>query len=180
MFHPLGETRLRAPHTAEHFTYPLWEASKRSEKQERRSTRHTSTRGVWLGLCAILVGRVVQKCFGADHLIRQLTTDDRVKLHYEEIGTGTPLIFVHEFAGDCRSWEQQVRYFSRRYRVVTWNYRGYPPSEVPKDGSAYSVEILVEDLRALMQHLGIRRAHIGGLSLGGGVTVNFGIRHPEA
>ena len=72
-----------------------------------------------------------------------------------------------------------MRYFSRRYRVVTWNYRGYPPSEVPKDADAYSIEILVEDLRGLMQHLGIRRAHVGGLSLGGGVTVNFGIRHPD-
>ena len=102
-----------------------------------------------------------------------------IDLYYEEAGQGFPLIWCHEYGGDHRSWEQQVRYFSRRYRVVTWNYRGYPPSEVPKNGDAYSVEILVEDLRALMQHLGIRRAHVGGLSLGGGVTVNFGIRHPD-
>jgi pimeloyl-ACP methyl ester carboxylesterase len=102
-----------------------------------------------------------------------------IDLHYEDTGQGFPLIWCHEYGGDCRSWEQQVRYFSRRYRVVTWNYRGYPPSEVPKDGNAYSVEILVEDLRALMQHLGIRRAHVGGLSLGGGVTLHFGIRHPD-
>jgi pimeloyl-ACP methyl ester carboxylesterase len=102
-----------------------------------------------------------------------------IDLYYEDTGLGFPLIWCHEYGGDYRSWEQQVRYFSRRYRVVTWNYRGYPPSEVPKDGNAYSVEILVEDLRALMQHLGIRRAHVGGLSLGGGLTVNFGIRHPD-
>jgi pimeloyl-ACP methyl ester carboxylesterase len=102
-----------------------------------------------------------------------------IDLYYEDTGQGFPLIWCHEYGGDCRSWEQQVRYFSRRYRVVTWNYRGSPPSEVPKDGNAYSVEILVEDLRALMQHLGIRRAHVGGLSLGGGLTVNFGIRHPD-
>jgi pimeloyl-ACP methyl ester carboxylesterase len=102
-----------------------------------------------------------------------------VDLHYEETGQGFPLIWCHEFGGDCRSWEPQVRYFSQRYRVITWNYRGYPPSTVPTDPAAYSVEILVKDLHLLMQHLGIARAHVGGLSLGGGVTVNFGIRHPE-
>ena len=102
-----------------------------------------------------------------------------VDLYYEETGSGFPLIWCHEYGGDHRSWEPQVRYFSRRYRVLTWNYRGYPPSEVPKDGNAYSVEILVSDLRGLMEHLGIRRAHVAGLSLGGGLTLNFGIRHPE-
>jgi pimeloyl-ACP methyl ester carboxylesterase len=102
-----------------------------------------------------------------------------VDLYYEETGSGFPLVWCHEYGGDARSWEQQVRYFSRRYRVVTWNYRGYPPSEVPKEPAAYSLEILVDDLRGLLEHLGIRRAHVGGLSLGGGVTVNFGIRHPD-
>jgi pimeloyl-ACP methyl ester carboxylesterase len=106
-------------------------------------------------------------------------TINGVELYYEETGRGFPLVWCHEFGGDCRSWEPQVRYFSRRYRVVTWNYRGYPPSAVPADPAAYSVEILVEDLRALLRHLGIARAHIGGLSLGGGITLNFGLRHPE-
>lgn len=110
--------------------------------------------------------------------IRSATTE-AVALYYEETGAGFPLIWCHEYGGDYRSWEPQVRYFSRRYRVVTWNYRGYPPSDVPKDPAAYSVEILVEDLAALMRHLGIARAHVGGLSLGGGLAVNFGIRHPE-
>ena len=62
-----------------------------------------------------------------------LTTDDGVKLHYEEVGTGTPIVFVHEFAGDCRSWEAQMRYFGRRYRCIAFNARGYPPSDVPDD-----------------------------------------------
>ncbi|HET7342327.1 MAG TPA: alpha/beta hydrolase [Methylomirabilota bacterium] len=110
---------------------------------------------------------------------RVTSTTGPVDLYYEETGQGFPLIWCHEYGGDYRSWEPQVRYFSRRYRVVTWNYRGYPPSEVPKDPSAYSVEILVEDLRQLMQHLGLGRAHVGGLSMGGGVALNFGIRHPE-
>jgi pimeloyl-ACP methyl ester carboxylesterase len=60
-----------------------------------------------------------------------LTTDDGVRLHYEETGSGTPIIFVHEFAGDARSWEPQLRHFSRRYRCVAYNARGYPPSDVP-------------------------------------------------
>jgi pimeloyl-ACP methyl ester carboxylesterase len=102
-----------------------------------------------------------------------------IDLYYEETGQGFPLIWCHEFGGDYRSFETQVRYFSRRYRVVTWNYRGFPPSEVPKDPAAYSVEVLVEDLRGLMQHLGITRAHVGGVSIGGGITLNFGLRHPE-
>ena len=110
---------------------------------------------------------------------RVRSTTGAIELYYEETGDGFPLIWCHEYGGDYRSWEPQVRYFARRYRVVTWNYRGYPPSEVPKDPAAYSVEILVEDLRALMQHLGITRAHVGGLSMGGGVALNFGIRHPE-
>ena len=102
-----------------------------------------------------------------------------VELYYEETGAGAPLVWCHEYGGDCRSWEPQVRYFARRYRVVTWNYRGYPPSDVPKDADAYSVDILVDDLRGLLRHLGIARAHVGGLSMGGGVALNFGIRHPE-
>jgi len=102
-----------------------------------------------------------------------------VTLYYEETGSGFPLIWCHEFGGDYRSWEPQVRYFSRRYRVVTWNYRGYPPSEVPQDAAAYRNEILIEDLAALMRHLGIERAHVGGLSMGGNVALNFGIAHPD-
>ena len=107
------------------------------------------------------------------------STTGPVELYYEDTGRGFPLVWCHEFGGDYRSWEYQVRYFSRRYRVVTWNYRGYPPSDVPKDADAYSVDILVEDLRGLLQHLGITKAHVGGLSMGGGVALNFGVRYPE-
>ena len=80
-----------------------------------------------------------------------------VTLYYEETGSGFPLIWCHEFGGDYRSWEPQVRYFSRRYRVITGNYRGYPPSEVPEDPAAYRNEILVEDLAGLMRQPPHRR-----------------------
>ncbi len=102
-----------------------------------------------------------------------------VDLYYEETGRGFPLVWSHEFAGDHRSWEPQVRYFARRYRVITYNHRGYPPSSVPADGAAYDNLTLVEDLYGLLRQLGISRAHVGGLSMGGNVALNFGLRHPE-
>ena len=102
-----------------------------------------------------------------------------VELYYEETGAGFPLVLSHEFAGDYRSWESQVRSFSRRYRVITWNYRGYPPSGVPDDVSAYSEEQLVDDLFGLLRALGIEQAHIAGLSMGGAITLKLGIAHPD-
>jgi pimeloyl-ACP methyl ester carboxylesterase len=102
-----------------------------------------------------------------------------IDLYYEETGAGTPLVFSHEFAGSHESWEPQARFFARRYRVITYNDRGYPPSTVPADADAYSEEHLVADLRALLDHLDIERAHIAGLSMGGAVALKFGIAHPE-
>lgn len=107
------------------------------------------------------------------------TTDDGVRLYFEETGEGTPVLFIHEFAGDLRSWEPQVRAMSRRYRCVTYNARGYPPSDVPDQLERYSQERAVEDAVAVLDHLGIDRAHVVGLSMGGFATVHFGLRHPE-
>src|SRR5436309_12092740 len=90
------------------------------------------------------------------------TTDDGVKLFYEEVGSGVPIVFVHEFAGDSRSWELQVRYFCRRYRCITFNARGYPPSDVPEDGEKYSQEHACEDIRAVIDALKIDKAHVVG------------------
>jgi len=101
-----------------------------------------------------------------------------VRLFYEEVGHGTPLLFVHEFAGDYRSWAPQVRCFARRYRTITFNARGYPPSEVPEDPAAFSQDHAVEDIRGLLDHLGIDRAHVCGFSMGGYATLLFGLRHP--
>ncbi len=102
-----------------------------------------------------------------------------VNLRYEVTGQGFPLVLSHEFGGGSQSWDTQVKYFSGRYQVITYNHRGFPPSEVPEDPTAYSQEELVEDLYQLLRHLGIRQAHICGLSLGGNVALNFGIAHPE-
>jgi pimeloyl-ACP methyl ester carboxylesterase len=105
-------------------------------------------------------------------------TDDGVDLYYESTGSGVPIVFVHEFAGDMASWEQQVRHFSRHYRVLTFNARGYPPSSVPKDVSSYSQQRAVADIVAVMDHAGVERAHIAGLSMGGFATLHFGLQHP--
>jgi len=106
-------------------------------------------------------------------------TDDDVRLHYEESGSGACLLFVHEFAGDHRSWEPQVRHFARRYRCVTYAARGYPPSEVPSDPEAYSQARAVADAIAVLDHLAVDRAHVVGLSMGGFCTLHLGLRHPE-
>jgi len=102
-----------------------------------------------------------------------------VQLFYEETGRGTPLVFVHEFAGDAQSWHLQVRFFSRRYRTIAYNARGYPPSEVPDDPKAYSQAQAADDIRGLLDALEITKAHICGLSMGGYATLHFGLRYPE-
>jgi len=102
-----------------------------------------------------------------------------VNLFYEETGEGFPLILSHEFAGNHESWDPQVNFFARRYRVITYDARGYPPSDVPENPDAYSQDIVVEDLYLLLKHLGIDQAYIGGLSMGGTVALNFAIAHPE-
>lgn len=105
------------------------------------------------------------------------TADDGVRLYYEEAGSGTPLIFVHEFAGDHRSWEPQMRHFARRYRSITYAARGYPPSDVPERVAAYSQARAADDIAAVLDHLGIATAHVAGLSMGGFATLHFGFRH---
>jgi pimeloyl-ACP methyl ester carboxylesterase len=106
-----------------------------------------------------------------------LTTDDGVRLFYEETGAGTPIVFVHEFAGDHRSWEPQVRYFSRRYRCITYNARGYPPSEVPEDFERYSQARARDDIRSVLDALKIEKAHVVGLSMGAFATLHFGMTY---
>lgn len=105
------------------------------------------------------------------------TADDGVKLYFEETGSGVPIIFVHEFAGDYRSWEPQLRHFGQRYRAIAFNARGYPPSDVPEDAGAYSQNRAADDIAAMLDHLAIGRAHIVGLSMGGFATLHFGFRH---
>ena len=106
-----------------------------------------------------------------------LKADDGVKLHYEEAGSGAPVVFVHEFAGDWRSWEPQLRYFSRNYRCITYSARGYLPSDVPKSADSYSQEHWREDVRAVIDGLQLERPHVVGLSMGAFATLHFGMKY---
>ena len=108
-----------------------------------------------------------------------ITTDDGVTLHAEEVGQGEPLVFIHEFAGDHRSWEPQLRFFSAAYRCVTYAARGYPPSDVPTDPAAYSQARAVADAIAVLDGLGIARAHLVGLSMGGFTALHLVLARPD-
>jgi len=105
------------------------------------------------------------------------TANDGVRLYFEETGVGAPLIFVHEFAGDLRSWEPQLRHFGQRYRAIAFNARGYPPSDVPEEPKFYSQNRAADDIAAVLDQLSIDRAHVVGLSMGGFATLHFGFRH---
>lgn len=106
-------------------------------------------------------------------------TSDGIRLYFEEAGSGTPVLFVHEFAGDHRNWEAQMRYFSRRHRCVTYSARGYKPSDVPADYKVYGYKHWVSDALAVLDHLAIEKAHIVGLSMGGYTVVQIGIHAPQ-
>jgi pimeloyl-ACP methyl ester carboxylesterase len=108
-----------------------------------------------------------------------LSTDDGVKLYYQEVGSGIPIVFVHEFAGDSRSWEDQFRHFGRRYRCIAYNARGFPPSDVPERVDRYSQARARDDIRAVLDGLEIDKAHIVGLSMGGFATLHFGFTYPD-
>lgn len=104
---------------------------------------------------------------------------DGVKLYYETVGDGEPIVFVHEFAGNMRSWENQMRYFGRQYQCIAFNARGYPPSEVPESVDAYSQLQAVKDIVAVMDEAGVEKAHIVGLSMGGFAALHFGLNFAE-
>ena len=103
----------------------------------------------------------------------------RVKLYFEENGCGYPIIFLHEFESDSRAWDSQIQHFARNYRCITYNARGYPPSDVPEELASYGWELSVDDVAAVMRGLSISRAHLVGSSMGGYTALQFGLRHPE-
>lgn len=106
------------------------------------------------------------------------TTSDDVKLYYEEVGSGTPILFVHEFASDYRGWEPQMREFGKRHRCITYSARGYTPSDVPADPKAYSYVHVMRDAVAVLDHLRIDAAHVIGLSMGGYTSLQVALNHP--
>jgi pimeloyl-ACP methyl ester carboxylesterase len=108
-----------------------------------------------------------------------ITTRDRTRLYVEEAGQGTPIVFVHEYAGDFRTWEPQMRYFSRAHRCVTYSQRGYPPSDVPTDPARYGQNFCRDDVVAVMDALKIDRAHVVGHSMGALTALLVGLEYPD-
>ena len=107
-----------------------------------------------------------------------ITAQDGTRLYYEEAGSGSPVIFVHEYAGDYRTWEMQMRYFSRAHRCITYSQRGYPPSDIPSDGAKYGQDIARNDVLAVMDALKVCKAHVVGHSMGAYTALHVGIHAP--
>jgi pimeloyl-ACP methyl ester carboxylesterase len=109
----------------------------------------------------------------------KISAADGTRLYVEEIGAGTPVVFVHEYAGDYRSFEPQLRYLCRQHRCVTYSQRGYPPSDVPSNPARYSQAIARDDVIAVMDALGIDKAHVVGHSMGAYTALHVGIKYPQ-
>jgi 3-oxoadipate enol-lactonase len=107
------------------------------------------------------------------------TTADNVRLYFEEAGSGTPVIFLHEFAADHTNWEPQMRYFSRRHRCIAYSARGYTPSDVPASHEVYTYKHFYTDSLAVLDHLKIDKAHFVGLSMGSYSSLQVGLNAPH-
>ena len=110
--------------------------------------------------------------------VQAVVTSDGVELHAESVGRGDAILFVHEYAGDHRSWEPQVRRFSRSHRCITYAARGYPPSQVPAAAGAYSQQRAVDDAVAVLDGLGVEAADVVGISMGGFAGLHLAMQHP--
>jgi len=106
-------------------------------------------------------------------------TRDKVRLYFEEAGSGTPIIFLHEFAADYSNWEPQMRYFSRGHRCIAYSARGYTPSDVPPTTDAYTYKHFYTDALAVLDHLAIAKAHFVGLSMGSYSSLQIALNAPE-
>jgi pimeloyl-ACP methyl ester carboxylesterase len=106
-------------------------------------------------------------------------TNDGINLFYESAGSGTPIIFVHEFGGSHWSWEPQLNFFARRHRCITFAARGYPPSDIPESVDAYSQAHAADDIVEVLNAADIDKAHVVGLSMGGFASLHVALRHPK-
>src|SRR3979411_398567 len=106
-------------------------------------------------------------------------TSDKVRLYFEEAGSGAPIIFLHEFAADYTNWEPQMRYFSRGHRCIAYSARGYTPSDVPPSADVYTYKHFYTHALAVLDHLNIEKAHLVGLSMGSYSSLQIGLNAPE-
>ena len=111
----------------------------------------------------------------------KFAASDGVEIYYEDTGNkgGEAIIFAHEFAAEVETWYPQFEAFKNDYYCIAFNARGWPPSDAPDDPTAYSQDRQVADILDLMDHLGLAKAHIVGLSMGSTTTLLFGIAHED-
>src|SRR5262245_46309462 len=106
-------------------------------------------------------------------------TDDRVRLYYEDHGAGTPLVLAYGIGGNADLWDVNLPALAARHRVLLWEPRGHARSDSPEDPAKYSFARWTLDLRDLLDHLRLRTAHVGGLSLGAGIATRFTLGFPR-
>ena len=104
---------------------------------------------------------------------------DGVNIHYEIHGSGPPLILTHGYSSTSAMWQGQIAALSKAYRLVLWDMRGHGQSDYPDDAAAYSEALTVADIAALLDAVGAETAIVGGLSLGGYMSLAFYRGHPE-
>ncbi len=102
-----------------------------------------------------------------------------VQIYFEAHGTGPALLLSHGYSATSQMWRGQIEAFSRHYKLITWDMRGHGRSDYPDDQAAYSEDATVDDMAAVLDAVGARDAIIGGLSLGGYMSLAFRLRHPE-
>lgn len=104
---------------------------------------------------------------------------DKVRIYYEAHGSGTPLVLAYGIGGNAEMWDVNRNALAARHRLILWEPRGHARSDSPEDPAKYSFERWVFDLKAVLDRLGIRKAHVGGLSLGAGIATRFALRFPS-
>ena len=104
---------------------------------------------------------------------------DGVRIYYEDQGTGPPVLLTHGYTATLRMWDPQVAALADRCRIICWDMRGHGASDSPDDPAAYSHEATVADMSAILDACAVERAVIGGLSLGGFMSLLFHLAHPE-
>ena len=151
------------------------EGSERSRTFGERGLRNIRSGGSWAGM----LSRRHASIRTLSQAPMSYVNSDGVRLFVEQRGNGDAILFAHELNSDYRGWKPQVQFFSRSYRCITYNARGYPPSDVPDDPSLYGFPIVVEDIAAVLQGLGISKAHIVGSSMGAYAALHFGRMYPD-
>ena len=102
-----------------------------------------------------------------------------IEIDYDVSGAGPPVLLSHGYSATRRMWDGQHRALESRYQVISWSMRGHGQTESPADPSRYSADLTVADMEALLRHVNVERAVIGGLSLGGYASLGFYLAHPE-